>query len=116
MAMTKAERKAFADMEQRLYLAMAWRRTGHVERDLRPPESGGLSKGWDFNSHNLHVYKSCSSSVSHGSGWEKTSTQNARSLYSTRERAIAALRYAVEQESVERLAKIDRLFNTEHNE
>ena len=110
MAMTKkeqAERQALLNEIARL---KAWRLTQPVERDLAPPEykdGEKLTRGWDFNSHSMTVYKACSSSIYHGHGWEKTTSQRPIALFSTRERAYAALRYAVEQECLDRLARID---------
>ena len=73
-----------------------------VERDLPPPkEHGSLSRGWNYNTYlaldraeltSDCVYKACSSSIFHGRGWERTSTQRPAHLFSTRGRALRALR------------------------
>jgi hypothetical protein len=119
MAMTKkeqAEREALLNEIARL---KAWRLTEPVKRDVPPPltsEAGSrLTKGWDYNAYSSCVYKACSSCISHGKGWERTLSQHPIALFSTRERAYAALRYAVEQECIARLAEIDKAA-THHQE
>lgn len=111
MAMTKKEREAFAALEQELALARAWKLTGSVERDLPPPEisSNVLNRGWDFIAHTGVVHRACSSNMYHGRGWERTSSQRQLALFSTFERAKAALRYEVEREALNKLARIDLL-------
>lgn len=110
MTMTKKEQAAMQALEHELAMAKAFRRTGPVPRDLPPPTmlgKDGLTRGWDYNVCGISVGKMCSSSIYHGFGWERTSTQQARTLYSTEVLAWAALRYAVEQEAAENLARID---------
>lgn len=115
--MNKKEREAFEALERELALAWAWKLTDPVERDLPPPELGerlrALSIGWNFNAYSGTVYKACSSSIYHGEGWEKTSSQGPLALFSSFDRAKAALRYAVEREALERLAVIDRMTDRE---
>jgi hypothetical protein len=108
MAMNKKEQAERQELLEQIARLKAWRLTQPVERDLAPPRaSGELSRGWDFNAHNNRVFKACSSCTSHGDGWERTSSQNSRRLFSTPERAYAALRYAVEQECITRLVGVD---------
>jgi len=113
MAMTKKEREAFAALEKELALARAWKLTTPVETDVPPPPhsiiANPLTRGWNFSAYNDDVYKACSSSISHGRGWGKTTSQRPLPLYSTFELAKAALRYAVEREVLEKLARIDLL-------
>lgn len=107
--LNKQQQVELDELRQALAVALAWRRTEPVERDVPPPEGHGLSKGWDSRawSGQWRVEKACSSRVSHGSGWERTSSQGSRHLYSTRERALRAARYELEQEFARTLADID---------
>jgi hypothetical protein len=110
MAMTKKEQAAFEELRKELALTKAWKLTDPVERDLPPPDSPTeLSRGWDFNTYSGTVYKACSDSFYNGNGWEKTTSQRPLALFSTFERAKAALRYAVEREPLERLARTDMM-------
>ena len=113
MAMNKKEQAAMDDLRRELLLVKAWRLTPPVERDLPPPPvfcaSVKLTKGWDYNVHQPRVFKACSSSTYHGYGWEKTTSQRSMSLYSTREKAIAAMRHEAEQSALKRLADIDAM-------
>ncbi len=119
--LTKAQKQAIADAEAALAAAdldrrktLAMRRSEKVERDLLPPRYddgfGKLSKGWDFNAYRDYegVFKACSSSVHHGDGWERISSQNQRRLYSTELLATKALRYAMAELFAEKLAKVDQ--------
>ena len=85
----------------RLRIDASARKDQAVQRDLPPPTTGGaLSRGWDFNiyslltnhSHRDVAFPACSSSVHHGNGWERTSTQGKRSLFSCRKLALLAAR------------------------
>lgn len=109
MSMNKkeqAERQALID---EVFMLKAWKLTWPVKRDLPPPDSSHeLSRGWGFNAHSLRVEEMCSSSVNHGYGWDKTSSQGSRSLFSTEALAFAAMRHEVEQEALKKLATIDR--------
>lgn len=90
-----------AELEKRItHLEGIPDRTPKVERDLPPPDSyNGMTRGWDFNTHALKngsawrgscVDKCCSSSLYHGFGWEKTSSQRPLHLFSTERRAWLA--------------------------
>jgi hypothetical protein len=74
-----------------------------IQGDLLPPsESGVLSKGWDFGIHGLLsgyggsseiAFKACSSCVGHGNGgWERTTTQGVKVLFTTKKLALLAAR------------------------
>lgn len=86
---------------------LAFRFTPEVPCDLPPPVGNGLTKGWNFNTHTKTVYKQCSSSVHHGDGWEGTSSQWPRELYSNETLAWQALRHELEIEYSKALAAID---------
>jgi hypothetical protein len=111
MAMTKAER---AQVETLLTEA-ALRRTSRVDPDVPPPSkgtpfgiltSGFILSGAESNTPTVDV--GCSSSVYHARGrTDKTTTQNAVSLYSTRLLALRGLRYAVESRCASLLRHVD---------
>ncbi len=115
MAMTKAEKQHLQDLERQLREAKALRFTDPVEVDLPPPDNfRALSKGWSFwvptvylRHNSPRVEKACSSSISHGTGWEKVCSQNPRWLYSTELLAWKAARREAEEETARLLAYID---------
>ena len=80
-----------------------------VAPDVPPPERGSeLTTGWLFNAYARRVNVACSDVVSHAVGkTDRTTTQGAQRLYSTRTRALRALRCAMEREFAAALAKID---------
>jgi len=53
------------------------------------------------------VAKGCSSSVNHGSGWERTTSQRSQHLYSTERKAWVAVRARFIQWAAEQLGKIE---------
>lgn len=110
--MNKAEKAA---LEAALEKA-AFHRTAPVMPDVPPPEGGGryTTTGWLFSGQRSdfpRVEQAWSTCIAHGYGDPEGmgGSQGARWLYSTRERAIAALRYEVEQECTRRLRRIDRM-------
>ena len=111
MGMNKKELAEMESLRVELLRAKSFRLTDKVERDLPPPpfSRDGLTKGWDYNAHSLAANKHCSSSMYNGSGWEKTTSQQPRSLFSTELLALRAMRYHVEQEAMTRLAAVDAL-------
>ena len=98
---------------------LAFRFTPEVPYDLQPPSpgSGGkMIKGWDCNSYSQTVSMMCSSSIHHGHGWEGTSSQNPRAMYSTELLAWKALRHELEIEYSQSLADIDAKIENLANE
>lgn len=101
MAMTKAELELMAQLRRELDLHRVY--VGHaldvIPPDLPAPMSGEQTSGWDFRGacsyDHGRVYRAWSTSFLHGEGAQRdphrTCTQGARALYSTRERALAAL-------------------------
>lgn len=112
MAMNKKERAYVEQLEEQLRLAKALRFTESVEPDVAPPtDNTKLSKGFLFNdSFNYYrVEPACSSIIYHGFGRnDRTTTQGARHLYSTRSLALRAMRHCAEQRCALMLADIDR--------
>lgn len=109
MAMNKKEQKELEDAK----IAAALRWTAPVAPDVNPPSpmhpGERLSKGFLFNAHSREVRPSCSSSISHSYGRDdKTTSQGARALYSTRLLALKALRHECEKQFAEILRIIDK--------
>ena len=105
-------KKELARVEQLLERA-ALRWTSEVEPDVAIPTGFGNTTGFLFagdTSDYPRVEPACSSSVHHGFGSaERTDSQHPRRLFSTRLRALQALRHAVEQECARRLRRVDSM-------
>lgn len=111
MAMNKKELAEVEALKTRLSL----RFYEVVEPDIDIPTSG-IVNGWLFNEHTMRVEKACSSSHSHNyGGWDKTTTQHPRRLYSTKQLAYKsllsqmAIRFSIELRSVEKRMEEDSL-------
>jgi len=106
MAMTKKER---ADMDAAIARAetlAALRWTEDVKPDLPVPEWGQHTDGWIVFSD--RVEEAWSESVRHGLGRDRShGSQRGIPLYSTRARALKALRHQTEMAAAERLRAID---------
>lgn len=125
MAMNKKEQAYVEGLEEKIKRLQAWKLTGPAPpRDLPRPPNGSahncLTKGWDINTYMLRegnisrsgsVYKACSTSVSHGAGWDKTTSQGPRDLFSTQLLAWQAARVDVEENMMRVLAFIDTQIN-----
>lgn len=117
MAMTKAEKAA---LEVAL-TECALRRTAEVKPDVPPPGYGSglsvLTRGFAVvgeRSDYPRIDEGCSSSIFHSvRSTTKTDTQGPISLYSTRLKALRALRYRVELQCAQRLRKIDKMIEEE---
>jgi len=100
-------------------IALRW--TSPVEPDVMPPSpGGGLVKGFAFVGAlgmSPRVDVACSSSAGHALGRDdKITSQNPKRLYSTRLRALRALRYAVEERCARLLRDIDHQIEREEAE
>ena len=110
---TKAEiaaQAAAAEVERqaRIRAALHWTDDADIAPDVPPPSGQGLTTGYMFNAYSRRVDVACSSSVFHAIGrTDRTTTQRPIWLYSTRARALHALRVALERQFAEELAKID---------
>lgn len=115
MAMNKAE---LAMLEEARKQA-AFRRTMPVERDLPAPKpgEGGMryTEGWDFNAHTGDAYPCWSTSVSHGNGPAPkagqrhiSGAQRSVNLFTTKVRALRALRWALEEQAASSLRRVDK--------
>ncbi len=113
MAMNKKEKAYVASLEEQL----AFRRTEPVEKDVMHPTTGSygeLSTGYAFNSYNMTVTEACSSSVSHGyDSHTKTHSQRPIMMFSTKVKALKAMRYELEQKYTRSLHKVDQLIKIE---
>lgn len=110
--MNKKEKAAFdaAIAQAQLLAALRW--TEKVEKDLQPPAPFGNrddSIGYDFNSYSHIVAEKWSSSISHGDMPKRqhSGSQNSVYLFSTKLRALKALRHQVELDSAKVLRLID---------
>lgn len=113
MAMNKKEVAELEAAKREVLIARALCWTPEpVGVDLPPPKFGELDTlGFTFNHYNGRISFGRSSSIGHAtqdSGFpERTTTQRALSMYSTRLRALRALRCALERKFAEQLAGID---------
>ena len=104
MAMTKKELAEVEALKTRLSL----RFYQEIEPDIDIPKEG-IVNGWLYNEYAMRVEKACTSSISHNyGGWDKTTTQQPRRLYSTKALAYKALlakmavKYANELRAIEK--------------
>lgn len=117
MSMNKKEQAAFDALLLRVEILAALRWTAPVEKDLPPLQVNGdgeYTYGWDFNEHTLKVFKAWSSSIYHGDGHDpkalgRTASQGAAFLFSTPQKALAALRHAVELKAAKDLLRVDKI-------
>lgn len=127
MAMNKKEQAELEQAKQDATINRALRWSdGEFKPDIPPPSSmdysgpkslsdshtrGWISRFWSSFSHESptrFIGKGISSSISHGSDWVKTSTQNPIALHSTRLRALRSLRQQAEKDFAKFLAEIDK--------
>ena len=111
--MTKKEKLEFEDAINRANMLAALRWTAPVSRDVLAPTSTKTahSTGWDFNSFSGRVIQSWSGFGSHGTGCEPgtcSASQGAINLFSTRARALAAMRHELELKYAKSLLLIDQ--------
>jgi hypothetical protein len=111
--MTKKEQRQVDETIAGLKLQVALRWTEPVAPDVPPPDgSSALTVGW-LTCYN-RVEPACSSCVHHGSGTTtRTTTQGARTLFSTRLRALKALRHEMELRFAAELRQLDAQIETE---
>lgn len=110
--MTKAEKAEVERLKTALCLAMALRFTdADEEPDIPIPAPGDKpTSGWQFNRYSRVVGPAWSASSFHGDGPAKAShmaTQGGIPLYSTKLRALRALRRNLERLCAEQLRAID---------
>ena len=129
MAMNKKEQAAFDALQEQANINRALRWSDYSEeRDVPVPAVGKYANGWSFNAHNATVYPTWSNSVVHGSRKEGeavdensrreqhiSASQNGIRQFSTKKRALKALRRALERKFAEQLALIDSRLAAENN-
>ena len=114
MAMTKKEQTAMQAAIDRAETLAALRWTGPVERDVDIPEKG-YSEGWDYNTYSMIVWRGWSDSVSHGKGRVpedgkyRSGSQRGVKMFSTKARALAAMRHEMEQKAAAEILRVDRM-------
>lgn len=112
MAMTKKERAEFDAAIKQAQVLGALHFTAKVAPDMPIPKSGTV-KGWMYRfargwSSSSCVEPSCSTHTAHGFGQNvRTTSQHGMPQYSTKMRALKALRNEMEQEYAEQLRKVD---------
>jgi hypothetical protein len=115
MAMNKKEKEAFDELRREALLNKSLRWTdGDSSPDLpRPSNFDSYVNGWSINSYRGAVYESWSSPGSHGDGRvvdgirPKSASQQGIAQYSTKEKALIALRRKLENSFASQLADID---------
>ena len=107
--MARKTTTAEQESAQRERAALCWTDDSDIAPDVPPPKGWReLSTGWVFNVYLRRVDVACSGPASHAVGrTDQTTSQRPMHLYSTRERALRALRVALEREFAKELAKID---------
>lgn len=116
MAMSKKDSANMEELKEQLRVAKALRFTDVVTPDIPVPLGDqGLSRGYLYAGTDYpRVELSCSSSVHHSFGNpDRTTSQGARRLFSTKLLALRALRHELEIDCANKLAKIDRLIEEE---
>jgi len=111
MAMNKKQLKEMEDLKT----LASFRRTEEILPDLEKPDYNQekLTLGWSYNSYVMRAYKTCSSCIYHGEGWEKTNTQNSIKQYSSKILALKAMRFEVEMRIAKELREIDLMIESE---
>jgi hypothetical protein len=112
VSMTKAEKAEVERLKTALGLALALRFTdADEEPDIPAPEWGKETTGWAFNRYSLIVTQGWSASTCHGDGPARVkngcASQGSVPLYSTKLRALRALRRNLERLCAEQLRAID---------
>ena len=113
MQITKTEFNALKDeiSELKTMLALHW--TEPVLPDIEPPkhdDTDKLRKGFLYNVPSMRVEPACTSFIYHAFGRDdQTTSQGSVSLYSTRKKALQALRYDLEMKAALGLNRIDKL-------
>lgn len=114
MAMTKKEKAEMQAAIDRAELLAALRWTAPVERDVDIPEEG-YAAGWDYNKSSRLIWRTWTGSLVHGRGEAPkpnqryySATQGGRRLFSTPEKALAALRHELECLAAANLLAVDR--------
>ena len=98
-----------------LHIVRALRWTdAETMRDVPKPRGQGITTGWSYNPHTRVAMPMWSESSTHGHGHErKSGSHQGIALFSTKLRALRALRRAVEVDCARKLAAIDEQIRAE---
>jgi hypothetical protein len=109
MAMTKKEKELFDEALLRIELLTAFHWTKPIAPDIPVPKSGVVS-GWLYNLSSRNVYAAWSASNKHGDMpyMPQFWYGNGIALYSTKTKALLALRHAIEVQVAKDLLDIDK--------
>jgi hypothetical protein len=116
MAMNKKEKAEMEALRRDIAVALSLRWTEPVPHDVPAPVKYGTHTiGWTFNVAGMWVRQAWSDTTSHGYAAEypppgtpgRSGIQRSIPLYSTKIRALRALRAALEVECAERLLRVD---------
>lgn len=122
MAMNKKEREQLETITERARINRALRWSDYDKSPDVPIPSYSTEvayvNGWSINTYDRgRVYKSWSSSNSHGDGWvikgkrPDAPSQKGIRQYSTKEKALKALRAEMEERFASKLSDIDAMIN-----
>ena len=90
----------------------SFRWTANVPTDVAAPARGQVAtSGWDFDADALIVFEAWSRPLSHGAKGVSDASDGPKALYSSRARALKALRHEVAKQSVNRLAVVDDMID-----
>lgn len=114
MAMNKAEK---AELEKaKTVAALRW--TAPVAFDVPVPGHGEPpATGWAFNDYAMSVEQGWSCRLYHGRGTAPASrmsgSQGSRRMFSSRLRALQAMRHELEKQAADKLRRIDQMIEQE---
>ncbi|VAW38919.1 hypothetical protein MNBD_GAMMA01-1312 [hydrothermal vent metagenome] len=113
MAMNKKEKKLVEELQ--VIAALRW--TDNVKKDMPIPDSLDLVAGYTFNEYSAEVRASCSTSISHNThSPTRTTSQNGIEMYSTKGKALRALRHALCIKVAKELRAVDKLIEASDKE
>ncbi len=116
MAMNKREKEQLENAIRLMMINRSLRWSDYsADKDVAAPEDyREYVNGWSINTYTMRVYKTWSSAIYHGDGWvldgERPShaSQNPIIQYSSKEKALQALRHCMEMKFAEALYEIDK--------
>ncbi len=115
--MKQTKEQEIESLRKELKRHRTFKLTEPVEPDIPPPtEQLARTEGWTYNPNSMEVRQAWSESEFHGydkpQGFSNPSYCGPISLYSTRVRALRALRYEIELQTIEKLQTIDDAIQT----
>lgn len=122
MAMTKAETKRMADLEEALACARAMRwpeynmpapmteaeiRANLVDGGMKYGRPDRVARGWFANGYSSRVTYGCSNGIYHSAEGDITTSQQMGRMFSSEADAWRAVRYEMTERYAEALARVD---------